>query len=313
MTASSPVRKIFVVGCPRSGTTVIQALLAERPDVLSFGETNYMLRLLGHFDRWLQDDRSAAKKWRRRLRLARGKTHGDMRRCLDNAFKAYDDVPGLRRKLSGRGYIREFCRILDAMALERGCSCWVEKTPDHLAYLDVLEKEVPEAHFLHVLRKGEDVMASVLDGQLRYSRHNVFAGSLPYWVRRWNRASQEHVRFAGRPRHTVLPYECLFTSTQRVREFLQALPGPPEQKSSDPRTGLKPIADLDDEPWKDGSTDGVLRPPERKFENMFGPGGRAHLARDLHDYEDIIASIAERQPDLPWIADAAAGMPAAAS
>ncbi|WP_113064958.1 sulfotransferase [Oleiagrimonas sp. MCCC 1A03011] len=189
MTASSPVRKIFVVGCPRSGTTVIQALLAERPDVLSFGETNYMLRLLGHFDRWLQDDRSAAKKWRRRLRLARGKTHGDMRRCLDNAFKAYDDVPGLRRKLSGRGYIREFCRILDAMALERGCSCWVEKTPDHLAYLDVLEKEVPEAHFLHVLRKGEDVMASVLDGQLRYSRHNVFAGSLPYWVRRWRSMS----------------------------------------------------------------------------------------------------------------------------
>ena len=38
--------RIFVVGCPRSGTTLLQSLIAVHPDVASFPESKFFVRLV---------------------------------------------------------------------------------------------------------------------------------------------------------------------------------------------------------------------------------------------------------------------------
>lgn len=303
MTASrsAPIRKIFVVGCPRSGTTVTQSILAGLPGVMSMGETEYMLTLFGRFEGWLREDPDAPRTWHRRMGVTRGTMGRRLQACMDRAFGDRAHAPRLRHRFTGRGYIAEFCRVLDQRARENACTCWVEKTPDHLPYVDVMAERIPDAHFLHVVRRGEDVIASAIEGQMRFAEHNVFYGTLPYWILRWNRAVQWHIEHAGRPGHTVLPYECLFGATGQVRGLLARLAGV-EVPTTVTRNTEQDIADLSDEPWKHGSTDGVLRKPESKVEQMFGPRLRGMLHERLDDYAGVVAQIARRQPQLPWIA-----------
>ena len=298
------MHRIFVVGCPRSGTTVVQAMLASLPGVMSFGETNYVIRLLGQFDRWLRGDPMSERKWQKRLWLARRKTHRVMQDSIESAFPRLEDVPRLSRHLTGRGYLAEFRRVLDAASLSHGCHAWVEKTPDHLAYVDILQVEFPQAHFLHVVRNGEDVLASAIDGQMRYREHEVFEGSIPHWVMRWNRAAEVHVRLAGNPRHTVVPYECLFTAPLEVRRLLSCLAGMEDEAPVEPCRNRLHIADLDQEPWKHGSTEGILQLPSRKFERVFGPDTQAWIRAHLSDYRQVLSTVAKAQPELPWIASA---------
>lgn len=302
--ANPTMRRIFLVGCPRSGTTVFQAMLASLPQVMSFGETNYVIRLLGQFDRWLLEDPVAERKWRKRLRLVKRKTHRVMRHSIESAFPRAGDVPRLRRQFSGRGYLREFRRVLDLASERANCSCWVEKTPDHLAYVDVLAKAFPQAHFLHLIRDGEDVLASAVDGQMRYSEHAVFEGGIPHWVTRWNRAAGVHLRLAGVPRHTVLPFECLFTATDSVRLLLQSLAGVAADVPVSPERNRTHIADLGQEPWKHGSTEGAVNPPRRKFERIFGADTQAWIRERLRPYGEVVEQIAEAQPEMPWIRSA---------
>jgi hypothetical protein len=282
----------------------MQALLTLLPGVISVGETYYMYRLLGQFDRWLHHDATAELKWHKRLVLAKRKTHRILQRSIDHAFLDADDSPRLHRHLTGRGYIREFCRVMDRTARRRDGHAWVEKTPDHLAYAELLAREIPDAQFLHVVRHGEDVLASAVDGQMRYSEHEVFGGSIPHWVTRWNRAAEVHMRLAGHPRHTVIPYECLFTADTEVRALLRSIAG--VEGAGDAADGgpCSRIADLDREPWKRGSTGGSLKPPTRKFERLFGVDTQAWIRAHLTDYGQVVSALAAAQPQYPWMAGA---------
>ena len=49
------MKRVFIVGCPRSGTTLVQALLARYPGLHSFPETRFFEALLGGIDRRWQE------------------------------------------------------------------------------------------------------------------------------------------------------------------------------------------------------------------------------------------------------------------
>lgn len=298
------VRRLFVVGCPRSGTTAVQAQLASLPGVYSLGETHFFVRLLGHFDRWLSQDQSLRRRQFFRSWVVSGHAHRRMRLGLRNAMGDAAGQWRLWRRLTGRGYARQMACLLDRMALDAGCSAWVEKTPDHLAYIDAISRWIPDARFLHVVRCGEDVVASAIDGQTRYPGHPAFAGGIEYWVRRWNRASEVHLRYAGDPRHVVLPYECLLAEPARVRALLAELTGTQLQRRTS-TAGEARIANLTLEPWKQGATDGVVRLPQRKFENLFGPNLQSWIRSNLDDYAELVEQLAHRQRSHGWIAEAA--------
>ena len=67
-----------------------------------------------------------------------------------------------------RQFSRALVEVLDTLTLSQGKEVWIEKTPGHLRFVDQIEKLVSGAKFVHMVRNGEDVVASLYDIGKRY-------------------------------------------------------------------------------------------------------------------------------------------------
>jgi hypothetical protein len=191
------------------------------------------------------------------------------------------------------GYVRQFADMMDQAAARHGCKAWIEKTPNHVAYIEAISALVPGARFVHLLRRGEDVIASLVDAALRHDdRLRPFNHALPWWVANWNRAADIHLQYAADPQHLVLCYDDLiddFASMQRrVLDFIELQP-------ATARSSPVEVARLVSEPWKRTAVSGALVPAQRKYEQLFGPELRGWIADQLHPYEPLRRAIRTAQ------------------
>jgi len=63
--------------------------------------------------------------------------------------------------LSRTELVQNMVNLLDTAALEGGYAGWVEKTPEHIFYVSQIEAQFPDARFVHVVRDGRSVVASI--------------------------------------------------------------------------------------------------------------------------------------------------------
>jgi hypothetical protein len=133
---------VFVVGCPRSGTTWVQVLLAQHPAVATAPETQIFAYYLDHF----------LRQWRHE----RGGPGRD-----------YQGNAGLSRLLSQEEF-DELCRVTARFVLDKisaknpAAGVVVEKSPKHALYVEWIQRIFPNAWFLHVVRDPRDTVASLL-------------------------------------------------------------------------------------------------------------------------------------------------------
>ena len=277
------MRRTFVVGCPRSGTTLVQAMLARHPDVYSLQETYFLESALGGAAaRWGDRDARRGQRWYHRAGFAQ--SWG--RRRLRELEKVYWPTKHWwHEPLRWSACMKRYVSLLDHAALAHGKSHWVEKTPNHLLFLDELERYVPDARFVHVLRNGLDVVASVVDADLQHGT-SAFRGGLALWAARWNYAMDLHLAKARESNHYLICLEDLVANPAaewaRLRTFLDL--------SADAPLLARPgsaIADSDHEPWKRAAIAGIVQPPVRKAAGLFGPRALSWLDAHLADYRAI--------------------------
>jgi len=291
---SSPqAQRTFLVGCPRSGTTFLQAALSKHPDILSLPETAFFERTLpgrvGHLVTGFH--RAVA------VRGQRGREYLRVQRRARRALRAIARdlgqtiVPGLHLGLSG--YVGEFAGMLDAAARANDCSVWLEKTPNHVFYLDVIQRYLPQARFIHLVRRGEDVVASAIEASLRYAGigdGNVFCESIPWWVACWNAAVAAHREYAGLDNHCVVFYEDLVRDFAgeyaRLCDFIGVAPALAREGA------VKRVARLEREPWKHAAVSGKLIPAAQKFDALFGPDTQDWIREQLLSYDEVRAELA---------------------
>jgi len=147
MTTKADTRRVFLVGCPRSGTTLLQSLLFAHPQVISFPETFFFVHVANE------------RGWRRRIGLAKpqsGRAITTIREMVGD-----DSVSRRRRPLTIAGHADQFVRSLDATAQRAGATAWVEKTPSHLHRVGVIEQYVRSARFVHIVRDAWAAVASL--------------------------------------------------------------------------------------------------------------------------------------------------------
>jgi hypothetical protein len=201
---SRTTRPIFVVGCPRSGTTLVQCILSASSGAFSLPETHffsYVLQAIGATPE--------APVGRTELRLASEAFLTEAELLLPASFwSALDSVPGLLA-------LDIFEAVVDHFRPAPGLRV-IEKTPRHVLHLDTISRAFPDAVFVEVVRDPIDVASSLLGVPFESSR------SMLSYAQRWTESIQAARAFAlaqpGRLRTVV--YEQLVREPEAaVREL----------------------------------------------------------------------------------------------
>lgn len=144
-TSKSPV---FVVGCSRSGTTLLQSLLDAHPNISLPPEGQVYLRFGKAFRYYgeLSDEKN-----RRRF----------IRDLLQDAYIrkwnlncTVEEVEQVARSFTRAGIIGALYRLY---MCENGARRWGDKTPEHIRYLTTIREDFPNAYMIHLVRDGRDV------------------------------------------------------------------------------------------------------------------------------------------------------------
>lgn len=213
----------FIVGVPRSGTTLLRLMLDAHRDLAIPPETWFLRRV---------PEASRRLGARRQLhRLVTGSPTwpdmhldpGEYRRAL-RAIRPWSLADG----------VRAFYRLY---AARQGKPRAGDKTPGYLRHLDRIERLLPEARFIHVIRDGRDVAVSL--------RGLPFApaGGLETIAREWDDGITTARRLGARCAHYLeVRYEALVErpgiELRRIADFLE-LPWEPELERYHEQAGTR--------------------------------------------------------------------------
>ena len=142
----------FIVGCDRSGTTMLRLILDGSPDVAIPTESMILVDFAGQ-----AGDRA---RHRRGVRRGSPAPSGAIRRCASGASPA---MPPLREGRTGPAAYRAALEApFLAYAELHGKPRWADKTPYYVGELDQVKRVFPEARIVNLVRDGRDVALSLL-------------------------------------------------------------------------------------------------------------------------------------------------------
>ncbi|MCB1617022.1 MAG: sulfotransferase, partial [Pseudomonadales bacterium] len=133
----------FILGCVRSGTTMLRDILKEHPRLECPEET--------HFFRWA--DPYGSPRYERHYLTQIFKDHRKLDKITNKKFHAMKDFSQNRKEISD-GYGRAY---LDAMNNPKGR--WFDKTPQNIYGITMINYYYPTAKFIHIYRNPLNVVA----------------------------------------------------------------------------------------------------------------------------------------------------------
>jgi Sulfotransferase family len=196
----------FVVGVNRSGTTLLRMMLDAHPELTIPPETHFVPALIEAAEgpsptpESLLATITGQREW--------GDFGLDEEALLDR-FRAIEP-------LNAGDALRAF---YSAYAERVGKPRWGEKTPIYVKSMRKIERALPEARFVHVIRDGRDVALSIRD---RAVKEHPIDRIAERWVRRIIRAREQAKRLHH---YEEIRYESLILETratlERVCGFLE--------------------------------------------------------------------------------------------
>jgi hypothetical protein len=142
---------IFIVGCPRSGTSLLRDLLRSHPRLTFPGESHFIPAFFKAYGD-PQNEREARRLAARILRL----------RWLKRWGLPLDPAQFSRE----RSYRRIVCRIYQEWARSENKPRWGDKTPQYVTEIPTLLEIFPAGKIIHIYRDGRDVALSWLRTKL---------------------------------------------------------------------------------------------------------------------------------------------------
>ncbi|RKR03214.1 tetratricopeptide repeat-containing sulfotransferase family protein [Maricaulis maris] len=133
---------VFIVGMPRSGTTLLEAALAAHEDVVGGGELSAMIVILAEFERWAKQDRYSG-----------------------------GPIPEARLEAWRARYLGQY----EAHGLE-GARWVTDKQPSNFLAIGLIRQMFPDAPVLHIRRKPVETAFSIY--RRNFSRMWPFAHDL---------------------------------------------------------------------------------------------------------------------------------------
>lgn len=193
----------FIVGCPRSGTTLLRRMLASHPDLAIPPETWFITAMARRRFRY---ERGGAfhveaflKDLREQHRFPRMEVSEELLR------KEYHARPPKTFSEAIRGIFSVYAHL-------QGKHLYGDKTPGYVTKLPVLSRLFPESKFIHIIRDGRNVALSVIE--MTFGPNTIGEGAL-YWKGRVERGRADG-RALDPDRYLEVRYEDLVESPAPV-------------------------------------------------------------------------------------------------
>ena len=145
------IKRVMIVGCPRSGTTLLQSILSAHKEVFSLPETHFYPQLC------------SSNPFFRHFGLSTRTARNNLKQIGKDYLDKKINTSLLTKKLS-----QSFLETLDQSSQIRGKSTWIEKTPQNLWFLSFIKSITKDIYFIHIEREPKDVIASVHYASSKY-------------------------------------------------------------------------------------------------------------------------------------------------
>ncbi|RMG39436.1 MAG: sulfotransferase [Planctomycetota bacterium] len=219
------LRPIFILGCPRSGTTMLQQALNRHSQIAVPPE----LKFFSHFYR----------------RSRRGQLRHWKRICTDLELDLAPPTFSVTAPTEARAIWEQIARAYLARVGRPAVRCFGDKTPENTSRIRRIREVFPEARILFLYRDGRDVAVS-LSG-VPWLRCGIYGG-LMVWLYYYRFLREE----LDRAQPDVLPlcYETIVADPEsafrRILEFLELPYEPAVARGHGNRDGI-PVREL---AWK---------------------------------------------------------------
>jgi hypothetical protein len=165
---------VFVLGCPRSGTTVLYHMLLSAGGFAVYRyESNVFNLLVPRFGgmRSVSNRKHLMDAWLKSELFRQSGLNAESIR-----------VKIMEECRSGGEFLRI---VMEEIAQKQKVQRWADCTPEHLLYMEDIKRQIPDALFIHIIRDGRDVALSYLQQgwshPLPWDRKERLAVAGLYW------------------------------------------------------------------------------------------------------------------------------------
>lgn len=200
-------RPFFIIGSPRSGTTLLRYMLQMHPRIAIPRESHFVVGLAPRRILWKRPHRASVDD------------------ILDHHWvRTWDFDRDVARRyveqISPQTYPELVSAVFTAYAAAHDKERWGDKTPGFASHVPLLAGMFGDAQFIHVIRDGRETAASL--AERAFGPRTAIAGA--FWWRRRVRRARVTGRKLGSDRYYELRLEDLIAapelSLREVCEFL---------------------------------------------------------------------------------------------
>ena len=200
-------KAIFIGGCARAGTTLLGAMLGGHSSAICVPESQFKIGILR--DKRLADREACVRFLRQHWRFH-----------LWDMPLTPSDLPN-SGELNRTGIMRKLCDMYGERHGRKGRIVWVDHTPHNIRHCKLLASSFPLSKFIHIIRDGRAVAASVMP--LDWGPNNIIEAA-HFWIEQTAYGLAAEDSF-GPERIRRVHYEQLVTEPERVMRELSEFIG----------------------------------------------------------------------------------------
>lgn len=268
-------KRIFIVGCPRSGTTLLQSIFLTHKDIISFPET-HLFTIIKYNSKMIFKNLF--------------NTYYIIKKFFNINKKGYNfKYPFIPLDLKNAyNFIFE---QFDNITLENKKNIWLEKTPFHLYSIEEINSISPdEVVFLHLIRNPLDTIASLYDATNNFKSawSNL---NIDETIERYKKDFNITKQYINKNNHYLVIYENL-SDCEYIENLFNILDISPEYNLNNVGKASKSII-LDNEPWKNKNTQNIsIDKSHPKFKKVFTQDEQSYVLNKVQglmlEYEKTI-------------------------
>jgi len=202
---------IFIVGLPRSGSTLLSKILNNTTDIISVNDLYFMqavFSLNAITDVLSSEHAQQLLNYILKTVNIRSQKNDDF---IGQLCISEDEIDLIRHKIlnihkqNPLSWAQLFCETMDEIAKSTGKSRWADKTPQNFFHLDLLFKTFPESQFIFLFRDPRMILSSYKfasgEGHDKRRYHPVIYSFY------WRTAVRSYLKVSNRKQVLMLRYE----------------------------------------------------------------------------------------------------------